>query len=663
MGATGSAVSPGKNPDERPYRQQIRAEQLNIALNNLPTTLIASVLISTSGAVVLDIESDCSWIPWWLTAVIGTSVLRGLWLLGIRRSSTAIHDTERCLGQMRLLAFLAGLIWAAVPLVQIGHIETMSGAFTAFLMAGISAGALIQSMTLADQGIVFFTPILLATAGTFFAQGNLACGVVGANTLLLLSMMVLQARRGSARFCLGEEARLSTLDLAKSVNDSNRKLDYLANHDNLTGLHNRAAFRAELLARAGNGPARSAGLALAIVDLDNFKLVNDTRGHLVGDKVLIEAASRICRSCLPSEFIARLGGDEFAIIISSADYEQRAEALCELVVTEMERPFATDGATSAVGASIGLALFPQDADELSELFAAADIALYAAKGTGKHRVSRFDADLRVKLERSQRIEAEIGDALAEDRLNVVFQGQHNLITGAVIGHETLIRWAHPELGVISPAEILSAVRNADMGDRLTEFVALKACQFLRALTKAGDTVSTVAINISPGEFLTGNPVGIILDILDRLAVRPDRFEVEITEDTIQDLKGVNAELNRLISFGVKIAIDDFGAGHSSLVKLASLSFGKLKIDRSLISGIDSRERTAQLVSTLISFGERLKFSVLAEGVETEREAEALLSMGCGQAQGFYFSRPVDSRAILSRTAEDIARAAYLRQVC
>lgn len=592
--------------------------------------------------------------------MVATSVLRGLWLLRLRRTPAAITDTEGCLRQLRLLAFLAGAVWGSVPLLQIGQIETLSGAFTAFLMAGISAGALIQSMVLAEQGILFFTPILLATSGTFFAQGNLACGVIGANILLLLSMMIFQARRGSARFCQGEEARLSTLGLAKSLHESNRKLDYLANHDSLTGLHNRAAFRAELAARSRNGRANGAGLALAIVDLDNFKLVNDTHGHLVGDKVLIEAATRISHACQPTEFIARLGGDEFAIIIDSAGCEQRAEALCERVVAEMARPFVTEGVTSTIGTSIGLALFPQDAEELSGLFAAADIALYAAKGKGKHRVSRFDADLRVKLERAQRIEAEIGEALAEDRLHVVFQGQHCLLTGAVVGHETLIRWAHPELGTISPAEILAAVRNADMGDRLTEFVARQACRLLRALTKAGDTTSTVAINISPVEFLTGNPVGILLETIDRFAVRPDRFEVEVTEEAIQDLKGVNDELARLISFGVKIAIDDFGAGHSSLVKLASLPFGKLKIDRSLISDIDSRERNAQLVSTLISFGDRLKFSVLAEGVETAREAETLLRLGCAQAQGFHFSRPLPARDILAQIREETQRARLRR---
>lgn len=651
-------ISQDKSLDKRPYRGEIRAEQLNIALNNLPTTLISSVIISTSGTIVLGIESAYGWIPWWLAAVVGTSILRGLWLLGVRRSSGAVRDTEKCLGQLRLLAFLAGLTWAVVPLLQIGHIETMSGALTAFLMAGISAGALIQSMTLADQGIVFFTPILLATAATFLAQGTLACGVIGANTLLLLTMMILQARRGSARFWEGEEARLSSLALAKSVNESNRKLDYLANHDNLTGLNNRAAFNAELAARSAQGE----GLALAVIDLDNFKLVNDTRGHLVGDKVLIEAATRISRSCQPTEFIARLGGDEFAIIVGSADYEQRAETLCGRVVAALEKPFIIDGATSAIGASIGLALFPQDATELTELFAAADIALYAAKDKGKHRASRFDADLRVKLERSQRIEAEIGDALAEGRLNVVFQGQHSLTTDAVIGHETLIRWAHPELSAINPMEILSAVRNADMGDRLTQFVATEACRLLRALTKMGDTVSTVAINISPAEFLTGHPVSIILDTIDRFAIRPERFEVEVTEETIHDLKGVNAELNQLMASGVKIAIDDFGAGHSSLVKLASLPFDKLKIDRFLIADIDAQEKNAQLIGTLIGLGKQLNFCVLAEGVETAREAETLRRLGCAQVQGFYYSRPVPAQDIVERTRQETRGAKELRQV-
>lgn len=658
MGATAPGAAQDADLNERTYRQEIRTEQLNIALNNLPTTLIASVMIASSGSVVLDIESNYAWPPWWLAAVIGTSLLRALWLFWVRRQPVASRDTERCLRQLGFFACLAGLTWAAVPLLQIGHIETMSGAFTAFLMAGISAGALIQSMTLADQGILFFTPILLATTGTFLAQGNVPCGVVGANTLLLLVMMILQARRGSARFYQGEEARLSSLALAKSVKESNRKLDYLANHDSLTGLNNRAAFNAELAARA----TKAVRLALAVIDLDNFKLVNDTRGHLVGDKVLIEAAIRISRACQPSEFIARLGGDEFAIIIDTTACEQRAEALCEQVVAEMGRPFLIDGIMSSIGASIGLAFFPQDAADLTELFAAADIALYAAKGKGKHQASRFDADLRIKLERSQRIEADIGDALAHDRLDVAFQGQHDPLTGAAVGHETLIRWTHPELGTVSPAEILSAVRNVDMGDRMTEFVAREACRLTRALTKAGDTTSTVAINISPIEFLTGNPVDIILDTIDRFGIRPERFEVEVTEEAIQDLKGVNAELNRLMFAGVRIAIDDFGAGHSSLVKLGSLPFDKLKIDRSLISGIDSRDRNAQLVSTLIGFGERLKFSVLAEGVETAQEAETLLRLGCAQVQGFHYSRPMPAQDVVERTRQEARRAKEMRQV-
>lgn len=658
MGAVATGASQGNSLTEQPYRQAIRAEQLNIALNNLPTTLIASVMIASSGSVVLDVESHYSWIPWWLAAVIGTSLLRGLWLVDVRREPAANRDTERCLRQLHLLALMAGAVWACLPLLQIGHIETMSGALTAFLMAGISAGSLIQSMTLAEHGILFFTPILMATAGTFFAQDSLPCSVVGANTLLMLIMMILQARRGATRFWEGEEARLSSLALAKSVKQSNRKLDYLANHDSLTGLHNRAAFNAELAARAGKGSR----LALAIIDLDNFKLVNDTRGHLVGDKVLIEAATRISLACQPTEFIARLGGDEFAVIIDSAGCEKRAEALCNTVVSEMGRSFVIEGAVLTIGASIGLAFFPQDAVDLTQLFAAADIALYAAKGKGKHQASRFDAELRVRLERSQRIEADIEDALTNDRLDVVFQGQHNSLTGAAVGHETLIRWTHPELGAISPAEILSAVRNADMGDRMTEFVTREACRLVRALTKAGDTTSTVAINISPIEFLTGNPVNIILETIDRFGIRAERFEVEVTEEAIQDLKGVNAELNRLMAAGVRIAIDDFGAGHSSLVKLASMPFGKLKIDRSLISGIDSRDRNAQLVSTLISFGERLKFSVLAEGVETAQEAETLLRLGCAQVQGFHYSRPMSAGATVSRTLEDLARAKQLRQV-
>ncbi|PKR87449.1 hypothetical protein CXZ10_19795 [Pleomorphomonas diazotrophica] len=658
MGATGSGKSRGERLKERPYHHEIRAEQLNIALANLPVSLISSILIAISGAVVLDIEAGHWWIPGWLTAVIGTSILRGLWLLRQRRRPAASRDTERCLRQLSALSLLAGLAWAAVPLLQIGNIETMSGALTAFLMAGISAGALIQSMTFGRPGILFFTPILLATAGTFFAEGNLACGVVGANVLLLLTMMILQARRGSARFSEGEEARLSSLALARSINETNRKLDYLANHDSLTGLNNRAAFNAELAARREKGSK----LALAVVDLDNFKLVNDTRGHLVGDKVLIEAATRISRACQPSEFIARLGGDEFAIIISTTGCEQRAEALCAEVVAGMGRPFVIDGATLSIGASIGLAFFPLDATDLTELFAAADIALYAAKAKGKHQVSRFDAELRIKLERSQRIEAEIGDALAEGRLNVVFQGQHDLLTGAVTGHETLIRWSHPEFGAVSPMEILDAVRSADMGDRLTQFVATEACRLLRALTRAGDSSSTVAINISPGEFLTGNPVGILLDTIDRFAIRPDRFEVEVTEETIHDLTGVNAELCRLKAAGVRIAIDDFGVGHSSLVKLASLPFGKLKIDRFLIAGIDAQDKNAQLIATLITLGKQLNFSVLAEGVETAAEADTLRRHGCTQVQGFLFSRPMPAKDVVARVREEERRARELRQV-
>lgn len=638
-----------------PFHDSIRRAQARTAVDALPITLGTSVVILSSTTSVLWLYTVGYWVIPWTLLSAAIIFFRGWSRCRVRSQGLIDSDPALVLKGLTFQATLAGCAWAILPLAYLGHLETVVGAFVVFIVAGTSAGALIQNTAYAAPAIGFYIPALMSVAVALLAGLTPASLVIGLNVLLLAFMMIRQSRRSERAYWQSEHLRHEATELAASLADANRetvaanaRLHTLARHDTLTQLHNRAALNEELETRLSSVAAFRHGLALVVVDLDNFKLINDSQGHGAGDCVLQEASRRILSCCREDDFVARLGGDEFAILLAGPDGRKLAIDLSRRVIAAIASPVVIEDRRATVGASIGIALFPEDAVTPIDLLASADIALYAAKQAGRRRFAQFDAEMKQRLDTRRRLESDLSDALNDGDLDVVFQPQIDLATGRTIGHEALIRWAHPQLGDVPPPDIVAAAQDTHLSGRLTGYVVDAACDLLNALGKLGDHTSILSVNVSPNEFRQCSPADIILGRIAAKGVDPHRIEVEITEEAILDAKTAGDDLARLSAAGIRLAIDDFGAGHFSLSDTIGLDIDRIKIDRSFVSGIDLAERQQMLVDTVLALARKLGVEVLAEGVETRAEAETLVSLGCRQAQGFLYSTPISAAATVLR---------------
>lgn len=643
-----------------PFNDRIQVEQAKAALDSLAITLAASLGIMTSASGVLLLYSGKQLLIVWLASFVLFTFYRAWHGHRLKVANAAETAPGRVLTIVTWYSLIAGCGWGLLPLMFIGELETVGGAFIVFIIAGTSAGALIQSTSYAPPALNFYLPALLATVVALLFDATAASAMIGFNVLLLAGMMVRQSLKSEQSYRQTERLRLEATELACSLAEANRhtlaansRLNHLARNDTLTQLHNRSSLNDALEARLSDIKAAEDGLALVIVDLDNFKVINDTQGHGAGDSVLQETAARIRALAGKDDFVARLGGDEFAVLIPGPEARARAVDLSDELIASLSRPIIIDERRASIGASIGIALFPQDGLTPADLLASADIALYAAKKAGRRRFAQFDAPMKRRLDTQRRIEGDLAEAITEFHLTVVFQPQVDLITGDTIGHEALIRWAHPELGNVRPPDIVAAARATHQNDRLTAYVVNAACDFLKALARLGDHSSIVSINVSPTEFQLYSPANLVLDSIRRHGIEPWRLEVEITEEAILDTRTAGQDLKRLAAAGVRLAIDDFGAGHFSLSDTVALDLDRIKIDRSFVAHIDSNERQQMLVDTVLALARKLNVEVLAEGVETPEEAATLVSIGCRKAQGYFFAFPLTGPQALARLEREI----------
>jgi diguanylate cyclase len=432
---------------------------------------------------------------------------------------------------------------------------------------------------------------------------------------------------------------------------------FLAGHDVLTGLANRGAFAREagpVLARAA-AAGRSA--AIAVIDLDRFKAINDTLGHPTGDHVLRELAARLTETLGAGAHVARLGGDEFAIVLG--DGRSAPTALCTLR-TALDHEITVAGLTLAVSSSIGYALAPDDGADVDVLLQRAEVAMYAAKGahTGIERyapaLDRHDAESLALL-------AELPHAIEDDQLVLHYQPQIQLRTGRVISIEALVRWQHPVHGLLFPDRFLPLAEQTDVIESLTAWVLRRALRdVLRLSPERGGP--RVAVNVSARSLGRGALAGEVLDALAELGADPDRLVIEVTETAIlADPERAAAELGRLAAAGVRISLDDFGRGQTSLGHLSALPLHELKIDRSFVGDMDSDPVHGAIVRSLIELGRNLGLQVVAEGVETGPVRGELYSAGVDIIQGYLLSRPQPALEISEwLTAHDRERRAMAR---
>jgi diguanylate cyclase (GGDEF)-like protein/PAS domain S-box-containing protein len=422
------------------------------------------------------------------------------------------------------------------------------------------------------------------------------------------------------------------------------RLAFMAQHDGLTGLPNRNLLRQlmdDILLHTRRSAEKAAVLMLG---LDNFKSVNDTLGHGVGDKLLRSVAKRLRSTLREEDALARLNSDEFAIVQSGVVRPEDAALLAKRLLEAIGEPYLLDGHSIVIGASIGIAMSPGDGEESEKLLKSADMALSRAKSEFRGTFSFFEAEMDARAQGRRKIETDLRDAIQNDGLRPYYQPLIDLSTGRITGLEALVRWPHPERGMISPAEFIPVAEDTGLINALGGLMLHRAC--MDAAEWPDDV--RVAVNLSPLQFRTGNLLALVNDALRQSGLPARRLELEITETLVLEKSSqVLATLHALRALGVRISMDDFGTGYSSLSYLRNFPFDKIKIDQSFVRDLGSNRDAQAIVRSIISLGTGLGVTITAEGVETEAELSRLRAEGCHEGQGFLFSRARPNAEIVS----------------
>ena len=430
-----------------------------------------------------------------------------------------------------------------------------------------------------------------------------------------------------------------------------RELRQLAYTDRLTGLPNRSLFHDRLEQALAMAARRDAPVAVLFLDLDRFKIINDSLGHEIGDAVLVMVAQRLRRCLRAEDTLARLGGDEFAILLPEIANRSDSRLVTDKCLAALGDPEVIGGHELTVNASIGVAIFPEDGAGVQHLLRSADAAMYRAKARGGGRAETFTHLLEKEVVRRQQMEVELRRGLRSGQLMVFFQPYRELVSGRTVGYEALVRWNHPERGVLLPDSFLPLADETGLIEAVDRWVLAEAC---RQASRWPPSV-VVSVNVSAGRLRRGDMYGDTAAILAETGLDPSRLVLELSERILFDeMPDALASLADLPSAGIRLALDDFGAGYTSLEQLRRLPVGHLKIDRSLVGPVDQSDDDASIVGAVIQFAHALGLTVTAEGVERPSQLERLADLGCEYGQGFLFGAPAAATA--SSRASSIASA-------
>ncbi|MFV3333044.1 EAL domain-containing protein [Pseudomonas sp. NY15437] len=443
----------------------------------------------------------------------------------------------------------------------------------------------------------------------------------------------------------GRGYRGTSADITHEV-EAHARIQHLSLHDALTGLPNRsklASFMDDLL-----GSGREQQMAVLMLDLDRFKPINDTLGHPAGDAVLQMVAERLRESIRGEDLVARLGGDEFVIVDSQSHGREDAEAFCRRLVALINQPIDYNGHLLHVGTSIGVVLSGDARGDAQNLLRCADVAMYEAKTAGRNAWRFYSESMDVQLRAKKRSEIELRQALREGQLELYYQPRYRVGDLAIVSAEALLRWNHPQRGLVGPDEFIRLAEESDLIVEIGAWVLREACREAAGWPEA----MLVSVNISPSQFAHADIVGQVQQALVESGLAAERLELEVTENSmLGDVEGALQTMQALKELGVKLNMDDFGTGYSSLGYLRSYPFDSIKIDRRFIATLDTTGRDRSIVQAIIGLGKALNLAVTAEGVETEGQLRILEDEQCGEVQGFLFSQAVD-RAALARLLAD-----------
>ncbi len=489
-------------------------------------------------------------------------------------------------------------------------------------------------------------------AAAEFPPGSI-CGAVGENGvdskwLAVLVIVTTLATLGIALIAsvFDRQMRARTGLLADSLAKANEKLLQAALHDPLTQLPNRMLLQDRIEQTIEKARRRNFPFAVMFCDLDGFKAINDAYGHQLGDRLLVEMSQRVAGLLRAQDTFARLGGDEFVIVFQIEEPEDAA-VVAERILACVAEPFHIDALELQVSTSIGIALYPDDASSERELMAHADAAMYHTKETGRNGYTFFTESLQVTANRQLRLLQDLRRAIPRGELVLHYQPKFLAAGSDIIGAEALVRWQHPELGLLSPDTFIPMAERSGLILPLGEWVLDAACAQLRAWHDAGHDSWTMSVNLSPVQFASSNLLDTVRETLARHQLEARFLTLEVTETTaMKDVEASLLILHGLTAMGVHISIDDFGTGYSSLLYLKRMPATELKIDRAFVRELEDNSEDAAIVSSIIALGRSLQLRIVAEGVETAGQQQYLNQLGCDLLQGYHLGRPMDAEAFL-----------------
>lgn len=424
---------------------------------------------------------------------------------------------------------------------------------------------------------------------------------------------------------------------------SEKRIKDMAYHDALTNLPNRYFFNdymKKILSNANNEQK----IAVIFIDLDRFKIINDTMGHAFGDILLKEVSKRLIKCVRKQDVVCRYGGDEFIILMNDID-ESKVIKVAKRIIKEFNSPFLIGNQEIFTSPSIGISLYPTDGDDVESIVKNADMAMYHAKEKGRNNFKFYKSNLSQDIYRKMDLENGLRKALDNNEFTIHYQPKFNLGTGKILGMEALIRWKHPKYGLIPPNEFIPLAEETGLIIDIGKWVLKTACKQNKIWQEAGLPSIDIAVNISARQFQQSNFLNIIKEVLEETKLNPVHLQLEITESIMQNIDELNLILNELKKIGIQVSVDDFGTGYSSLSILQQLSIDTLKIDKSFVNDITVGLNTSPIVKTIIDMGNNLGLNVIAEGIENEEQINFLKQNKCFIGQGYFFSKPLPADEI------------------